>query len=226
MRNTGFMSGLYVLSEWMMRFSVINVLWLFFNLPIVFIVVSIMFVERISNIFLLLPPLIVFMPLLFFPATTAMFASVRDWIMDKDDKGLIKSYWRYYKENYKKSLFGGMILTVLWFVWGVDYYYFSQENIILMFSFVIMGALLYVYTMNFFSVTVHYEMRLGAILKNSLLITLGSPILFFTVLLMNGIILLTSFNTVQFLIPFFTWSLLAFVSFSAFYRLYIKITSK
>ncbi|WP_249870287.1 YesL family protein [Oceanobacillus saliphilus] len=226
MKNSGLIGGLYVLSEWIMRFSVINLLWIFFNLPIVFIVVSILFAEQMSNVSILLPLLLVITPFLFFPATAAIFATVRDWIIDndKENDGLIRSYWRYYKENYRKSLLGGTFLTILWLIWGVDYYYFSQVSIILMFAFVIMGAVLFVYTINFFSVAVHYNMKLGSILKNTLYVTIGSPLLFFTILLGNGLLLIMSFNTIHFLLPFFTWSLLAFISFSAFYRLYLSLT--
>lgn len=217
------MGGIYILCEWTMRFSVINVLWLIFNLPIVYILISILFAEQTSNVYVLLPFLIVFMPLLFYPATTAMFASVRDWVLNKDSNGLIINYLRYYKENYKNSFIAGIILTGLWLIWAVDYYYFSRENIVLMFAFIIMGTILFVCTMNFFSITAHFQMKLTAILKNSLLITIGSPLLSFSILLSSGIILLMSFRTFPYFIPFFTWSLLAFLSFSAFYRLYSKL---
>ncbi|WP_044476728.1 YesL family protein [Oceanobacillus massiliensis] len=224
MKNSGFINGMYMVSEWVMRFSVINLLWLFFNLPILFIAASMFFADQLSYLYILLPLFILLLPVLFFPATAAMFASVRDWVMAKEKTGLIISYWTYYRENYKKGLLGGLFLTAVWGVWAVDYYYFSEKNIILMFAFVIIGVVLFVYTINFFSVIAHYNMSLRAILKNTLLITIGSPLLFITVMIGSGIIFLMS-SRVWFLMPFFSWSILAFISFSAFYRLYLKLTT-
>lgn len=208
-----------------MRFSVINLIWLLFNLPIIFIVVSMLFADQLNNLYLLLVLLIIFLPVLLFPATAAMFASVRDWVMGKENRGLIKSYWNYYRDNYKQSLLGGIILTSVWVIWGLDYYYFSQENIILMFTFVILGVILFIYTMNFFSIIAHYNIGLGTMLKNTLLITIGSPLLSLSIFVSSGIILILS-SRLWFLMPFFTWSILAFISFSVFYRLYIKLITR
>ncbi|WP_245843936.1 YesL family protein [Oceanobacillus rekensis] len=225
MRNSEFANGLYMISEWVMRFLVINLIWLLFNLPIIFIVVSMIFADQLNILYLLLVPLVILLPILLFPATAAMFASVRDWVMGKENRGLFKSYWNYYRVNYKQSLLGGIILTTIWAIWGLDYYYFSQENIILMFAFVILGVILFSYTINFFSIIAHYDMGLGTMLKNTLLITIGSPLLSFSILISSGLILIIS-SKVWFLMPFFTWSILAFISFSAFYRLYIKLITR
>ena len=225
MRDSEFANGLYMISEWVMRFSVINLIWLLFNLPIIFIVVSMLFADQLNNLYLLLVLLIIFLPALLFPATAAMFASVRDWVMGKENRGLIKSYWNYYRDNYKQSLLGGIILTSVWVIWGLDYYYFSQENIILMFTFVILGVILFIYTMNFFSIIAHYNIGLGTMLKNTLLITIGSPLLSLSIFVSSGIILILS-SRFWFLMPFFTWSILAFISFSVFYRLYIKLITR
>jgi uncharacterized membrane protein YesL len=218
------MGGLYRLCEWIMRFSVINLLWIVFNIPIAFIVVNILFVEQTGIIVFLLIPLLILLPLLFFPATTAMFASARNLVM-KEEGVSIRQYWRYFKENYTRSLLGGLVLTVVWTIWAVDYYYFSKENIILLGIFLILGIVLFVFTINFFSILSHYHMKLLPAMKNSFLITMGSPLLFFTVLISNSIILYFSLFVFKFLLPFFTGSLIAYLSFSAFYRYYLKVIS-
>lgn len=221
---SGMMGGLYRLCEWIMRFSVINLLWIVFNIPIVFILVNILFVEQTGIIVLLLIPLLILLPLLFFPATTAMFASARDLVM-KEEGVSLRQYWSYFKENYAISLLGGLVLTVLWTIWAVDYYYFSKGNIILLGIFLIMGIVLFVFTINFFSVLSHYHMKLLPAMKNTLLITIGSPVLFLTVLISNSIILYFSIFVFKLLLPFFTGSLIAYLSFSAFYRFYLKVIS-
>lgn len=222
--TSGVMGGFYHLCEWVMRFTVINLLWLVFNLPIVFIVLNILFIKQKEVLAFLLVPLIILLPLLFFPATTAMFASARDWVI-KDEGTSIREYWQYYKGNYKKSLLGGLVLTGAWTIWAIDYYFFSQENTIMMGIFLIMGLVLFVFTINFFSVISHYHLKLLPALKNTFLITMGSPKLFLTILISSSIIIFFSLNVFQFLFLFFTGSLIAYLSFSAFYRIYLKLTS-
>ncbi|WP_077624516.1 YesL family protein [Sediminibacillus massiliensis] len=220
----GLMGGLYAVSEWIMRFAVTNILWLFFNFPIVLIGLNALYAEQPGSGVFALIVFSVLAPFLFFPSTAAMFSSARDWILHREGSSLIRSFWKYYKDNYKNSMLGGLLLTVLWIVWAVDYNYLSNVNIIFMFAFFIMGVILFVYTINFFSVMAHYHMKVRMILKNSLLITLGSPLLFLTIAIGSGMILYVSINGPMFLIPFFTGSLIAFISFSAFYRLYLKLT--
>ncbi|WP_245947447.1 YesL family protein [Bacillus taeanensis] len=216
--------GFYRISEWVMRFTGINLLWLFFNLPIVFIVMGMIAAEKQGEVVLLLVFFILLAPFLFFPATAAMFASVRDWTVKEESTALVKLYWTYYKENYKKSMVGGLILTAMWSVWGADYYYFSQESIILMFTFIVIGAVLFVFTINYFSINAHYHLKLGALLKKAMLITIGSPLLFFTVFITSSIILYVSLSGPLLIIVFASGSLIAFLSFSAFYRMYLKLT--
>jgi uncharacterized membrane protein YesL len=223
--SSGLMDGLYRLSEWIMRFSITNLLWFIFNLPIAFFVINLLYVKQAGAWIFSLVPLIILLPLLFFPATTAMFACARDWVM-KEENTSIKQYWHYFKDNYKKSLICGLILTAIWTIWGIDYYYFSRENVILMGIFFIMGIILYVFTINFFSVFSHYELKWQQLLKNAFIITLGSPKLFLTIFITSGIILFMSIKAFPVIIPFFTGSVVAYLSFSAFYRFYLKITKK
>ncbi len=210
-----------------MKFSITNLLWILFNLPIVYLLFTILFVEQIETIFFLLIPVILLLPFIFFPATTAMFAMVRDWIMkDEGVNHLIKKYWGYYKENYKRSVGIGLLLTAAWVIWAADVYYFHEKNSAMMILFIIMGILLLVFSINLFSVTVHFHLKFTESLKNALLLTIGSPILFIAVAMSSGLVIYVSFNVFRFIIPFLTGSLIAFLSFSAFYRNYLKIMAK
>lgn len=225
--NTGFMGGLYTIAEWVMKFSVINLLWIAFNLPVAFIVLNMFFVEQIEGLVFFIVPLLIVLPLLLFPATTAMFAVVRDWIIkDEDSHQLFKLYWGYYKENYKRSVANGFILTAAWIIMLIDIYYFSDKNMIIMGLFLIFAIILLVFTVNLFSVTVHYRMTLKAAVKSAFLITIGSPTLFLTIAISGGLVLYISLHVVKYLIPFLTVSLIAYLSFSAFYRNYLKVIEK
>ncbi|UOR11588.1 YesL family protein [Halobacillus amylolyticus] len=224
--NTGVMGGFYVISEWIMRFSLSNLLWALYNLPIGLLLLSLLYLENNAGTLYLMVPLIVLLPFLFFPATTALFAKAREWVRKEEDAGHTRAFLSYYKENYKTSFVGGLILVIVWGVLIADIYYFSSRNELLMNLFMIMGILVFVWTLNLFSVIVHYDMNLGAMFKHSFLITIGSPLLFIAVAISSGIILYISLYVFPLMIPLFTGSLVSFLSFSAFYRLHLKVSSK
>ncbi|AOV08648.1 YesL family protein [Sporosarcina ureilytica] len=221
----GLMGGLYALCEWFMRFAVVNLLWLLFNFPIVYLGFNMLVLGKVEAIFIFLIPMIVLIPFVFFPATTAMFGMAREWVFkDREGGSLIKAYWQYYKENYKRSIVNGLVFTAIWLVWAVDVYFFYENNVYLFIFFLTMGIVLFVFTINSFSITVHYEMTVRESLKNAFFITVGSPVLFLAIAISSGMIIYMSFNVLLFLLPFFTGSLIAFLSFAAFYSRYLKIT--
>lgn len=219
------MGGIYSLSEWIMRFSMANLLWVFFNLPIAFLLLNILFLGKREFLFFSVIPLIILLPFLFFPATAAMFSSAREWVI-KDEKTSIRQYWKQYKEIYKISVLGGLVLTPVWTVLAADYYYFSQQNPVFTIGFLVFGTVLFVYTINFFSVISHYHLKLSQALKNTAIITFGSAALFFAVLITSSIILYMSLFGFPFLLPFFTGALIAYLSFLAFYKFYyLKVSA-
>ncbi|MGM0902995.1 MAG: YesL family protein [Bacillota bacterium] len=219
------MGGLYTVSEWVMRFAVINLLWLLFNLPIVFSTGNLLLAGGQGEMILFATMTAVFAPFVFFPATAAMFASARDWIIENEGPSIFVSYVNYYKQNYKKSLLGGFIITGLWVILIVDFIFLKDFSMILAFVFIVFGLILYVITMNFFSVNAHYDMKLRVLLKNAFFITVGSPVLLFAVLFSGIVLLYVSIKGPLFLLLFFSGSLIAFLSFSAFYRLYLRLLS-
>ncbi|MCP3031519.1 DUF624 domain-containing protein [Halobacillus sp. A1] len=224
--RSGFMGGFYVVSEWITRFTLGNLQWALFNLPVGLLLLSLLYIESNEMIAYLLVPLACIAPFVFFPATTALFAKAREWVR-KEEEGLIEySYLKHYKDNYVKSMFGGIIFVVLWGVLAADVYYFSSRNTFLMNAFLVMGILLFVFTINFFNVLVHYDIKLRASFKQAFLMTIGSPLLFLTIVISSGIVLYISLYIFPLLIPLFTGSLVAFLAFSAFYRLHLKVASK
>jgi uncharacterized membrane protein YesL len=213
---------LYRSTEWIMRFSVINILWFSTNLPIFFILLM-MYVQEPRVEYSL--PLALLFPLLFFPSTIAMFASVRDWVMKKEQQSLTKAYFSYLKSNYKMSFLSGLFLLFVWFIWLVDYYFFKNSNIWST-VFLIVGPLLFVYTMNFFSLSVHYQMSRKALIKNAFFVTVGSPFLLLCILMSNFLLFYLSAAKFLFLLPLFTGSISAYISFLLFYRFSLKVKQK
>ena len=206
-----------------MRLSVINVLWIVFNLPICYLIFSLLYADDQSFVLTLILSIMILAPFLFFPATTAMFGVARKWIMGDLDVPLFKSFWTFYKENYLRSMSGGLIFTLIWFIWGVDFYYFSKINIVVSSIFIGLLFFLFLFTINFFANTVHTELSLKTSIKNSFFLTLVFPLNNLLTIVVNGIIFYLSLATFTFLIPFFMGSLIAIVSFSGYYQKVEKI---
>lgn len=117
MNLSGFIASFAKISEWFMNFLLLNSLWLLFNFPIVYLLLDIMFRDSIDEVMMLFLVILVLLPFLFFPATTAMFAVVRRWIMKRPVGNLFTRYVRHYKENYFRSFIGSILFLPLYGIW-------------------------------------------------------------------------------------------------------------
>lgn len=223
MEMGGLMGGFYRISEWIMRFSATNLLWIIFNIPVIFFAFQILFVEDIGQLVAMLIPIAILAPFVLFPATAAMYSVTRKWVMGDGDVPLMKTFWKGYKDNYKQSMFGGLVIVPLWVIFIFDYIFYAVEiSSLLRYLFIVLGVILLAFTFNFFSMTVHFHMKFWSILKNTALISIGRPLISAGIVLLNGVILFISFNTFTWLLPFFTASLSAYFSFMGFYHIYNK----
>ncbi|MCD8510233.1 MAG: DUF624 domain-containing protein [Bacillus sp. (in: Bacteria)] len=225
MQNSFFTTALQVIADWVMRLSIANMLWVGMNVPILFLLFLMYLSPSTEAVLLLAVPLVILLPVLFFPATTAVFAMARDWIVKKEETNLLKGFWVNLRKNYKASLLSGMILTLIWVVWILDYFFVRELHDILAVVMIGLGVLLFIYTVHFFSMAVHYHMTKRQLFKNTFFVTVGSPLLAVVILF---ICLSVFFINMRFmvLIPFFSLSVVAFLSFFAFYRFTLKVGEK
>ncbi|GGG15441.1 YesL family protein [Paenibacillus abyssi] len=226
MEMRGLMGGFYKISEWIMRLSVTNVLWIICSLPFVFfLATALLFSENESQLFSGLIVAAVVAPFTFFPATAALYAVVRKWVMGDTDVPLFKTYFKGYKENYVQSMFGGILYTLLYTIMFVDYrVYLNELNSLQILSFIFIGLifLLFVSMFNYFSMMVHYHMKTFQLLKNAILITIGKPFRSLSTVIISGAIVFFSMQF-TFLIPFFMGSMIALVSFYNFHLIFLKL---
>lgn len=229
MEMSGLMGGLYRICEWIMRFSVINVLWGLCSLPFVFVLFPILYAGTLEEMMFVLLLSGVAAPFFFFPATTAMFSVARKWVMGDVDVPLLKTFFRSYKDNYKQSLAGGWIYSILFVLFAVNFqFYGDMENSfsVLAWLFVALIILVFISMFNFFSIISHLHMSVLQTVKNAILITIGKPLTSIMIALANGVIVYFSFGQFQWLIPFFMGSLIAYISFFYFYRMFTKVQEK
>lgn len=228
MEFRGLMGGLYRITEWIMRLSVINVLWIVCSLPFFYLVLAGLIAtsqeaEYAGQAIVLISAV---MPFTLFPATAAMFAVARKWVTGDEDVPLFKTFFRGYKENYLQSMLGGLLCVLFGAVLYVNYtFYVRQSGTLSLLSilFIVLAVILFSAFIHFFSILVHFHMKFWQIIKNSFLITIGNPAMTITLLVSNGIILWISVYKITFLIPFFMGSLMAIVSFWNFNRIFDRM---
>lgn len=225
MEMKGLMGGFYRISEWIMRLSVTNVLWVICSIPCLYTLMLAVFFTSDANVQLqMLYFSLALSPFTLFPATAALFTVARKWVMGEGDVPMFKTFFRGYKENYLQSMIGGLLYAAMFTIIVVDFkVYWNQPNMQLI-SYLFVGFLfiLVVSMFNFFSMLVHYHMKTFQLLKNALLVSIGRPFRSISTLFMAGIILAISFRF-NFLLPFFTGSLVAYVSFWNFHLIYQKM---
>lgn len=222
MEFRGLMGGFYRISEWVMRLSVINVLWVLFSLPFFYFLLIValnpdMSVDMFKQSLLIFG---VLAPFTLVPASAAMFAVARKWVMGDVDVPLFKTFLTSYKQNYKQSMLGGLLFLLVGGIVLVNFQFYGTRSgalnwlsqVFIVFGFIVLAAFL-----NFVSFLVHFHMKLMQIIKNAFIMTIGQPLTTIGILVANVIILLASWKY-TFLIPFFTGSLCAYATFWFFHR--------
>lgn len=197
MEFKGAMGGLYRVTEWISRIAFSNILWAICSIPFLFVLLTKFMLtgadaaganEQITLNWVLG----VVTPFTVFPATSALFTVVRKWVMGNTDVGTFKTFFQGYKENYKKSMLGGIIYTILFAVMYVDVTVYMTQ----MANFRLVGILMlvlmiivFVSLFNFFSIVVHYQMTFKEVMTNSILLTIARPFRVFSTLIGAGVIL-------------------------------------
>lgn len=155
-------SVIYGILEWITKFAYVNLLWIIFTLA--------------GGIILG-----------FYPSTIAMFTMVRDWLRGKTDLPVLKTFWKYYKRDFLKSNILGIFLNILLVFIIIDIYYIqinSNEQLtwsyIPLFGFMIIVALFLFYLFPSF---VHFDLKIGQLMKNAFLIMMVSPIQSFLIVI-------------------------------------------
>jgi uncharacterized membrane protein YesL len=208
--------------EWIINLATLNITWLVFILPIAYLSLLLVLVEHTSQVIMILLTIVVLSPFLLFPATTAMFGVVRKWFMKEEIK-IVKSFWNLYKENYKRSLSGGLILSFLWLVGVVDYIYIKSDVSFVNYIVLFILAFLFLYTLYFFSDTVHTESKLIHSLKNVLIITAANSIFSFGIVLICIFIVYVSFTYLPFLIILSIGPFIAIPGFYGYQKVFTTI---
>lgn len=223
------MGGFYRISEWIMRLSVINILWVICAIPFFLLGLVLLQSQTGDQVVQTLFLMAVVSPFTIFPSTAAMFTVARKWLTGEEDVPLLKTFFRGYKENFLQSMLGGFIYILLGVILYTNFrFYGSQTGVFGVLRFLVLSltVVLMISLFHFFSIMTHLHMKLFQIVKNAILITIGNPIRSLSMMVLNVIILYVSFAIFTFLIPFFMGSFIAIVSFWHFNLIFGKLQEK
>lgn len=229
MEMRGMMGGFYKISEWIMRLSVTNLLWIVCSLPIWYLLLVLLASPTTEHFISTMILIAILLPFIFFPATSAMFSVARKWVMGDTDAPLFKTFFRSYKQNYLQAMLGGLLYAALFFVLIVDYQVYLRNLKgfgVLAILFLAMMVLLTVSLFQFFSLLSHFHMKTFQLLKNALILTIGRPLRSLSTAIISAFVLYLSFFQFTFLIPFFMGSIIAVVAFFNFYQTIQKMQEK
>ncbi len=226
MEMRGMMGGFYKLSEWVMRLSVTNVLWLVTALPFWLLVITgfhnLQLAEDDQALRDSFQASVIILaavaPFTLFPATSAMFSVARKWVLGDVDVPLLKTFFRNYKQNYKQAMIGGVFYALLFAVMIIDFrVYLTQMDgfQIVAYLFIALMAVLTMSLLHFFSLLSHFHMKSVQLLKNALILTIGRPFRSIAMALGVAAVLFLSFKF-TFLLPFFFGSIIAVYTFYNF----------
>ncbi|OJF92764.1 DUF624 domain-containing protein [Alkalibacterium sp. 20] len=166
---------LYELSILISRFTLVNVLWIIVNLPVFIVLIQIGLTTEPSNLFVLLPLLSLFLPILFFPGTHALISSVRELIIEDAPFNPI-TFFKDYKKGFKKSFLIGMVYTSLLTVGGYVFFITYQSNLILSIILVVLFFYLSIVVFYLLYLDAHYNMSMGWKIKQTTVFILKHPL--------------------------------------------------
>ncbi|WP_211653250.1 YesL family protein [Planococcus alpniumensis] len=221
----GIAGVLYTASEWVMRLTAVNLMWFILSLPFFTLLVTIDISDPAAWIWFGVAAWL-FASFLFFPATATVFSVVRSWIVEGDYSSSFKKYIQYLKSDYQSSVKSGAFFASAWLIWYYNYFYFYSIQNNIAFFFLVIGLGMFIFTVNFLSISAHYNMSRNDRFKNAFLISAGRPLASLSILASSAVLIWASVFQLLWLVPLMLCSLLAFMSFAAFHKATLKILEK
>ncbi|OLS40711.1 YesL family protein [Bacillus sp. MRMR6] len=203
MKLGSFSNAVYTFCDWIARLAYINLLWILFTLS-------------------------GFVMFGFFPATIAMLATLRQFLL-KNHPPVFRTFWQYYKKEFFNSNKLGLIIVIIGLILYMNINFLqsssNQGSAFLFYSSIIMSGMYFLIICYTLASYVEFEQPLGTHLKNALLITVYSPL--------PSLFMIFGFGAVYFAVTkisglgfFFSISLLGLVILSSANLAYKRVAQK
>lgn len=199
-----------------------NVIWIIFSVPFFMFLESLILGGNLDYYTFYWIGASILVPTLFFPATTAMYAVLRKFIMG-EVVPIPQSFVKFFKENYESSFLGGIVISLLWLILIYLYLAFASTDQMFQVILIIIAVVLLVFTLNFFAITSHLEMSLIQTFKSAAYITAGRPIITAVVGIISTAIIYASVKISPLILIIIGGALITEISFRLFYRFMITL---
>ena len=146
------------------------------------------------------------------PATIALFAVNRKWIMGERDIPVFTTFYKVFRQEFFKSTYLGVILFAIGYILYIDLAYLPTGGIlsVLRWGLIICSLLYIIMLLYILPIYVHYEWKKRLYIKYAFLLGASHP--HYTLLMIIGIVVLYYIMiTVPGLIPFFSVSILSYI---------------
>ena len=162
-----------------------------------------------------------------FPATTAMFAVTRKFIIGEKNFKTLPAFWKYFKQDFIKANGFGLIILITIYLLYFDFKFVEQSN---GFQFLVPILLLifisFIVTLIFlFPVYSHFKLRFFQYIKQSFFIAITSPIELFAIGV-SAVVIYFAMTLFPGAIPLFSGSVFAYISTILSFRAFERIEKK
>jgi uncharacterized membrane protein YesL len=168
----------------------------------------------------------------FVPATVALFAVTRKWIMGDEDIPVFSTFWSVYKKEFLKSNLLGLTLIIAGYILYVDLVFLPTTSmffIVVRYALIAICSVYIVILLYIFPIYVHFNGNIKSYLKNAVMYGLSYPLVTFAMVL-GIVILYIGFTYLPSLIPFLSVSILAYfimwLALKVFARIEEKVNGK
>ncbi|MEH7381600.1 YesL family protein [Bacillus sp. JJ1533] len=168
----------------------------------------------------------------FVPATVALFAVTRKWLMGEEDIPVFSTFWSVYKKEFLKSNLLGLTLFIAGYILYVDLVFLpttSTVYIVVRYALIAICSVFIVILLYIFPIYVHFNGNIKTYLKHAVMYGLSFPLVTFA-MVVGMFILYVGFTYVPALIPLLSASMLAYLimwlSLKVFARIEEKVNGK
>lgn len=213
---------IYVAIDWIVKLVFVNILFIVANIVTILAFVNYLIGNSVGELIFAAILLVIAAIFFTFPAMMSVYSVIRHLVKEGRTIRTFKVYVQSYKDNYLRSVLGGLVFSFVSFIAVFYYLYFHLSQYVVL-QYIAYALVVYfvMVVMHFFSVNVHFHITFIQSLKNAILFTIKNPILSF---LCSFMVIFTIFISVKIPILFLliTIPIIAYMSFQIFYHRSIK----
>lgn len=227
MNDVNVMGSFLKWCEALWNMLLLNMIWLVFNFPLVYLLIDIAYRKTIEEMFGLLIVMVCLLPFLYFPATATLFAIIRRWVMKRSVKNMFTTFWRFYKANYKRSFLSSFIFILLFFIWLMNVRVsFVSYHSLLFYIYVLIFFMIVSLMHYFYADMVHFKISVMTSLHKVIYMSVFYLPYTISAAAITCFIFIVLFMIHPILLFLFGGGMMAYVYFFTYYQIYLRAQAK